>query len=156
MVYLIVPIFLGQFGSLSTRERNVERVALPKSIVGREGSTSSHFYTLEHSILIQASPYYMLGTRIRPTTGCRARPTSLWAHRNLFRQLSRDENLRSSGVSHATTVSPKPSFKVSLRVSDKAIYSENAEQTMSRRKDWKRISAEPSLISPRRPDRSKD
>ena len=42
----------------------------------------------------------------RPTTG--ARSTSLWVHRNLFWQLSRDGNLHGSGMSHATTTSPKP------------------------------------------------
>ena len=46
----------------------------------------------------------------RPTTGCGIRSTSLWVHRNLFWQLSRDGNLHGSGMSHATTVSPKPSF----------------------------------------------
>ena len=32
----------------------------------------------------------------------------LWGHRNLFWQLSRDGNLRGSGMSHASTASPKP------------------------------------------------
>ena len=46
---------------------------------------------------------------IRPTTGCRARSTSLWYHRNLFLLLSRDGNLHGSGMSHATTLmSPLP------------------------------------------------
>ena len=38
---------------------------------------------------------------IRPTTGCGAGSTSLWVHRNLFWQLSRDGNLHGSGMSHA-------------------------------------------------------
>ena len=33
-------------------------------------------------------------------TGCGARSTSLWVHRNLFWQLSRDGNLHSFGISH--------------------------------------------------------
>ena len=44
-----------------------------------------------------------------------ARLTSLWVHRNLFWQLSRDGVLHGSGMSHATTVSSKPSFKVPWR-----------------------------------------
>ena len=39
-------------------------------------------------------------------TGCRARSTSLWVHRNIFWQLSRDGSLNGSGTSHAMTVSP--------------------------------------------------
>ena len=46
----------------------------------------------------------------RPMTWCRARSTSLWVHRNLFWQLSRDGILLGSGRSHTTTASPKPSF----------------------------------------------
>ena len=44
----------------------------------------------------------------RPTTGCRARSTSFWVHRNLFWQLSRDRNLQGSGT---TTASPKLFFR---------------------------------------------
>ena len=39
------------------------------------------------------------------TTGCGARSTSLWVHRKLFWQLSRDGNLHGSGMSHAMTAS---------------------------------------------------
>ena len=38
-------------------------------------------------------------------TGCRARSASLLIHRNLFLLLSRDRNLRGSGMSHATSLS---------------------------------------------------
>ena len=47
----------------------------------------------------------------RQITGCGALSTSLWVHMNLFWQLSRDGNLHGSGMSHATTASPKPSFR---------------------------------------------
>ena len=46
----------------------------------------------------------------RPMTGCSARSTSLWVHRNLFWQLSRHGNVRGSGMSHATTACPEPSL----------------------------------------------
>ena len=52
----------------------------------------------------------------RLTTGCGARLTSLWVHRNLFWQLWRDGNLHGLGMSHAMTASPKPSFRAALRV----------------------------------------
>ena len=42
----------------------------------------------------------------RPMFGCRARSASLWVHRNLFWQLSRDRNLHALGMSHVTTASP--------------------------------------------------
>ena len=48
--------------------------------------------------------------------------TSLWAHRNLLWQLSRDGNLHGPGMSHATTASPKPSFGTSWRVGDALIH----------------------------------
>ena len=49
----------------------------------------------------------------RPTNGCRARSTSLWVHRNVFWQLSRNENLHSSDTSHPRTASSNLSFVVS-------------------------------------------
>ena len=52
----------------------------------------------------------------KPTTGCGARSTSLWTHRKLFRQLSRDGHSLCSGMSHATTASPKPSFRAPWKV----------------------------------------
>ena len=53
-----------------------------------------------------------------PMTGCRARSTSLWVQRNLFWQLSRDGNSHGEGMSHATTASPKPSFKALWKLGD--------------------------------------
>ena len=50
-----------------------------------------------------------------PTTGCRARSTSLWINRNLSWQLSRDGNLHGPGMSHTTTTSPKPFSSASWR-----------------------------------------
>ena len=41
----------------------------------------------------------------RPTTECEVKSTSLWVHRNLFWQLSRDGNFHGSGMSHAMTAS---------------------------------------------------
>ena len=57
----------------------------------------------------------------RPTTGCGARSTSLWVHRNRFWQLPRDGNLNGSGMSHATTASPKPFFRAPWRVGDSVV-----------------------------------
>ena len=44
------------------------------------------------------------------------RTASLWVHRNLFWQLSRDGNLHGSGMSHTMTDSPEPSFREPWRV----------------------------------------
>ena len=68
----------------------------------------------------------------RPTTGCGARSASLWVHRNLFWQLSRDRNVHGSGMSHATTASPKPSFRAPWRVSDVVVGLGNAGWTTSK------------------------
>ena len=68
----------------------------------------------------------------KPTTGCGARSTCLWVHRNLFWQLSRDGNVRGSGMSHATTASPKPSFGASWRVDDAIVSRGNAGWTTSK------------------------
>ena len=54
----------------------------------------------------------------RSTTGCRARSVSLWVHRNLFWRLSRDGNMHGTGMSHATTTFPKPSFRTPWKVGD--------------------------------------
>ena len=69
---------------------------------------------------------------IRPTTGCRARSTSLWTHRNLFWQLSRDENLYGSVMSRATTASPKSSFRALWKVGDSVVGTGNAGWTTSK------------------------
>ena len=62
-------------------------------------------------------------------TGCGARSTPLWVHKNLSWQLSRDGNLHGSGMSHATTASPKPSFKAPWRVGDTVVGRGNAGWT---------------------------
>ena len=46
--------------------------------------------------------------RTRPPTGCGVRSTSLWVHRNLSWQLSRDGTSHGWGMSCAKTVSPQP------------------------------------------------
>ena len=48
----------------------------------------------------------------------RALSTPLWIHRNVFWQLSRNGHLHGSSMSHATTASPKPSFRAPWKVSD--------------------------------------
>ena len=48
---------------------------------------------------------------------------------NFFWQLSRDRNLHGSGMSHAATASPKPSFRVPWRVGDTVIGRGNGEWT---------------------------
>ena len=68
----------------------------------------------------------------RSTTGCTARSTSLWAYKNLFWQLLRDGNLHGSGMSHATTASPKPSFRAPWRVGDAVVGRGNAGWTTSK------------------------
>ena len=68
----------------------------------------------------------------RPTTGCGARSTSFWVHMNLFWQLSTDGNLHGSGMSHATTASPKPSFKATWRVDDAKVSRGNTGWTTSK------------------------
>ena len=65
-------------------------------------------------------------------TGCRARSTSLWVHRNLFWQLPIDGNLYGSGMWHATTASSKPSFRPPLRVGDTIVRRGNAGWTTSK------------------------
>ena len=109
----------------------------------------------------------------RPTTGCGARSTSLWVHRNLYWQLSRDGNSHGFGVSHATTASSKPSSKAPTlkgarrRVQQRKCWMDNVKEwtslpmpkplaRASGRNDWKTISADSSLLFPRRPIRSRD
>ena len=57
----------------------------------------------------------------RPTSWCGARSTSLLVHRNLFWQLSIDGNSNGSGMSRATTASPKSSSRTAEAVSDAAV-----------------------------------
>ena len=88
-----------------------------------------------------------------------------------FWQLSRDGNLHGSGMSHTTTASPKPSFRAPWSMGDTVVGRGNAGWTTQKvdipahakmrtrasfGKDWKRISAESSLICPQRPNRSRD
>ena len=99
----------------------------------------------------------------KTTTGCGARPTSLWVHRNLFWQPSRDGNLHGSGISRATTASPEPSFRAPWWVSDAVVGKGNAGWTSKSghpcpcqscskgpptEKAWKRISADRSSCPP--------
>ena len=67
-----------------------------------------------------------------PRTGCGARSTSLWVHRNLFWQLPRDGNLHGSGMSHDTTASPKPFFRAHWRVGDAMVSREDTAWTTSK------------------------
>ena len=86
---------------------------------------------------------------------------------NLFWQLSRDGNSRMvSGMSRATTASPKPSFRVpwnrlkKCRIDkvkkkvDIPAKARTAQNSLSQ--GWKRISAESSVMSPTQPSRSRD
>ena len=76
--------------------------------------------------LFNSSPF------LRSPTGCGGRSVSLWVHRNISRQLSTDENVHGSGMSHATTASPKPSFKAPWKVDDTVVGRENAGWTTSK------------------------
>ena len=111
---------------------------------------------------VSASPTWST----RPMTGCEARSTPLWVHRNLFWQLSTDGNLHGLGMSHATTASPKPSLGhcggwVMPWWAEKMLDGQHRRVdslpmpkllTMaSCRKGWNRIFAESSLMSPRYP-----
>ena len=76
---------------------------------------------------ISASPTWST----RPTTGSGARSTSLWVHRNLFWQSSRDRNWQGSHMSRITKASPKPSFRAPWRVGDAVVSRGNAGWTTS-------------------------
>ena len=56
----------------------------------------------------------------------KSKVSSWLVHMNLFWQLSRDENLHSSGMSHATTASPKPSIRAPWRAGDAVVGRRNA------------------------------
>ena len=106
---------------------------------------------------------------IRPMTGCEARSTSLWVHRNIW-QLSRDGNLHGLGMSHASL--SKITLKGILEGDgwhgwQKKCWMDNIKEWISLpmpalvtrascRKDRKRISAESSVVSPQWPNRSRD
>ena len=93
--------------------------------------TDKRIQAFETKRLRELLPISYLSTR--PTTGCGARSTSLWVHRNLVWQRSRDGNLHGLGVSHAMTASLKPSFRAPWRVGDSVVGSGNAEWTTSKR-----------------------
>ena len=65
----------------------------------------------------------------KPTTGCGARSTSLWVHRNLFLQLSGDGNLHVLGMLHAMTTSPRPSIRAPWRLGNAMVGRGNAGWT---------------------------
>ena len=52
---------------------------------------------------------------------------NLWVRRSLLWQLSRDGNVHGSGMSHATTASPKPSFSTPCKVDDAVVGRRNAD-----------------------------
>ena len=62
----------------------------------------------------------------------RARSTFLWIHRNIFWQLSREENLHGPGMSHAMTASPKQSFRAPRRIGDTMVSRGNAGWTTAK------------------------
>ena len=68
----------------------------------------------------------------RPSTCCGARSTSLWINGSLFWQLSGDGSLHGSGMSHATTASPKLSFVVFWRMGGAVIGRGNVSWTTSK------------------------
>ena len=103
----------------------------------------------------------------RPTTGCGARATSLWVHRNLFWQLSRDGNLHGSGMSHATTASQGTLEGGRHRGQQRKCWMDSIKEWTSLpmpelltrascKKDWKRISTKSFLMSVWWPDLSRD
>ena len=81
---------------------------------------------------------------LRPTTRCGARSTCLWVHRNLFWQLSRGGSFHGSGMAHATTASPKPSFTAPWRVGDAVVGRGNAG--LDNIKEWTSLPS-PELLT---------
>ena len=57
----------------------------------------------------------------RPIAGYGTKSITLWVHRNLFWQQSRDGNLHNSVMSQARTASPKPSFRAPWRLGDAVV-----------------------------------
>ena len=76
-------------------------------------------------------------------TGCGARSTfSLCGFAGTSSgnwQLSRDGNWHGSGMSHATTACPKPSFRAPWRVEDAVVGRGNARRTLSRDLSAKKV-----------------
>ena len=104
----------------------------------------------------------------RPTTGCGAISTSLWVHRNLFWQLSRDGNLHVTRNENLSKTIPQDTIEDGrLRGQQRKCRIDNIKEWTSLpipelltmafcRKIWKRISAESSLMFPGRLTRSRD
>ena len=108
----------------------------------------------------------------RPTTGCGARSTSLWVHRNLFWQLTETCMVRhvTRQDSLSKTIPQGTAEGGRRRGRQRKWWMDNIKELTSLpmpelltrascRKDWKRISAESSLMPPslpRRPNRSRD
>ena len=104
-------------------------------------------------------------------TGCRARSTFMWVHRNLFWQLSRDRNLHGLGMSHHNSLS-KTILWGTLDGGwccgwQRNCWMDNIKEWTSLpvpelltrascRKYWKRIHAESSLMSFWQPNQSRD
>ena len=123
------------------------------------------------SLSFFSSYYFFLLFHSLPT-GCGARSASLWVHRNLFWQLSRDGNLHGSNMLHVTIADQKPSFGTLRRMSDAVVGRGNACLTTSKsgrpcpcqsssqgppaEKTGRRSSAELSLMSPWQPRQSRN
>ena len=76
---------------------------------------------LRNQVSEESSPHLLLGAQDQRLHGCGARSTPMWVHRNVFWQLSRGGNLHGSGMSHATTASPKLSFRAPWRMGDAVV-----------------------------------
>ena len=86
----------------------------------------------KHPLFIECLTSGERHAHILITTACWVRSTSLWVYRDLFWRLSRDRNSDGSGMSHATTASPEPSFKAPWRVGDAVVGRGNAGWTTSK------------------------
>ena len=82
------------------------------------------------------SPHLLLGAQVQLPTGCRARSTAFWAHRNLFWQLSRGGKWRMVQACHVPRQTPKPSFTEPWSMVDAVAGRENAGRTTSNVKEW--------------------
>ena len=91
----------------------------------------SCFY-LQSEPRLRSNTRFMASQKSRQTTGCGARSTSLWVHRNLFWQLSRNGNWHGSDMSHATTAFQKPSVRAPWKADDAVVGRGNAGGTTSK------------------------
>ena len=145
---------------------------------------SSCFRCFREQVPEETIPHLLLGAQNQRLGPRPARSTIsfLLAHRNHFWQFTSVGKSHGSGISRATTTSPKTILQSTLdsvrcRGLPRVWWMDNVKEwtslsvpepltTASRRKDWKRISAEWSLVSPhsnshppprpRRPNRSKN